>query len=951
MKNIVMLVMISAFSIQLSAFSCFAQEVGRVTYVEGRVDILKQGKTEAAMIKADEPVGVGDFIRTKSDSKAEIVFVDDSVLRIAQNSRVQIKDYQLTKGNDRKSATILIERGKARTTISKAPGKAPFTILTPNAQGVVKGSDIFASYQAGNSGMLVAEGSLSVFNTAHPDQAVLVPSGNSVLVPLEELPKGPRPFMDMEKRMEETETNIPPVLSKRKNMAVLMGTLVDFTGEVNITSKGKSVSHPARPNERLEAGDRIQTGKNGVAEIVFDNGNAMYLKANTDITITKLISDPETQEYENLFEAKVGKIKARIERLSAKSKFEVRTPTAVCGARGTIMYVGVGETGETQSSFEGGKGFITSLDNNQTEYVGSGEQAGVSADGTVSDSTQLSESEQMSLDEGFDPGSGTEDQSQGSAEGYLYDSGTGTDAAGTGTDTEGQANEAESAAMEATLTEGDPATGEVFIDIPVSEAGTVEEDSSTGPTHDLLVGNFFTSQVIATVPSLSQNGDLYDLTLSFDAPSFWTYNPTSATLTGGKVLSTSDSYHIWTIGDGNIYSYDSATGTYTTSDGGAYYGIIGGITGNISWTNKNESMMAGLFIDPNGWAGTFTGYFSGTDQEFFSLTGNVDASTRAGSYPFDLMPEDLYYNIDQEGSFTGKGYNDFNTGGSRYVRANLDDGKAMNIDSVKGKDWGIWGARIAGSYMGDNTATPWNLQISGLTESTVTNRKDGSWLGWFKISEWASNKIGGTMDGIHINVAEGGVLEGGNLRGNTMGCYVEVASGTEGTWQAVACGDFSDLAANLRMDSLSNLDSDILNMNANLKAPNIPLTVVDQALAMYSTTSGSFSTGGTVSVSDMSMSFYGMTMTPTAVNGIWAGLISGSFTPPSTPSDIWSVGVSNGTDTATLTGSLWSGGKWEAAVTGNAVVTGAGTVSFSGVASGVYGTSTFSGAAAGDWKQ
>ena len=40
MKNIVMLVMISAFSIQLSAFSCFAQEVGRVTYVEGRVDIF-----------------------------------------------------------------------------------------------------------------------------------------------------------------------------------------------------------------------------------------------------------------------------------------------------------------------------------------------------------------------------------------------------------------------------------------------------------------------------------------------------------------------------------------------------------------------------------------------------------------------------------------------------------------------------------------------------------------------------------------------------------------------------------------------------------------------------------------------------------------------------------------------------------------------------------------------
>jgi hypothetical protein len=38
----------------LFSSSVFAQEVGRVTYVEGRVDMLKAGANEAVAIKADE---------------------------------------------------------------------------------------------------------------------------------------------------------------------------------------------------------------------------------------------------------------------------------------------------------------------------------------------------------------------------------------------------------------------------------------------------------------------------------------------------------------------------------------------------------------------------------------------------------------------------------------------------------------------------------------------------------------------------------------------------------------------------------------------------------------------------------------------------------------------------------------------------------------------------------
>jgi len=50
----------------------YAAPVGRITHIEGRVDVLKVGKNMAAPITLGTPVDVGDVYRAKSGSKAEI---------------------------------------------------------------------------------------------------------------------------------------------------------------------------------------------------------------------------------------------------------------------------------------------------------------------------------------------------------------------------------------------------------------------------------------------------------------------------------------------------------------------------------------------------------------------------------------------------------------------------------------------------------------------------------------------------------------------------------------------------------------------------------------------------------------------------------------------------------------------------------------------------------------
>lgn len=71
-----------------------AASVGDLTYIKGRVDITSPGDIARPARLGDE-VHVGDIIRTKRRSKAEITFVDDNVLRLAQEIRVKITEYMV----------------------------------------------------------------------------------------------------------------------------------------------------------------------------------------------------------------------------------------------------------------------------------------------------------------------------------------------------------------------------------------------------------------------------------------------------------------------------------------------------------------------------------------------------------------------------------------------------------------------------------------------------------------------------------------------------------------------------------------------------------------------------------------------------------------------------------------------------------------------------------------
>lgn len=760
-------------SILFLTSNVFAGEVGTVTYVEGRVDLLKAGSARGVPIRDGDTISVGDSIRTKSNSKAEVVFKDNTSLRLAQNSKIDVNDYRLDDANKRKTATLKLERGKARTIIAKMPDAADFIIATPNAEGKVKGSDIFAFYQAGNSGMLVAEGRLSVINAAHPEDVIVVPEGNSVLVSLEELPKGPRPYLELEKKLHDQDTRVPVV--KREKSSAIKGAIMKLSGDVRITAKGQGASHIANMNEIIGEGDKIETGDNSFIEIRFDNGNSVDLKPNSVLIIKKLVIDLATGEYENLFESSEGKIRARIENLKGKSRFEVKTPTAVSGARGTIMYLEITPT-SVRAFFEGGSGFVSNLISGLEATVAAGENAYSYDNGNVSEPTETPPGDRDSFTEGWNTGNGTEGYSSPDGSAGIYLSTGGNTGGGVGGPT----------------IPGVTGTGDdkPFINIPITEQN-------------------FNPNPLPPLPVLVEIGDhIHDGYLTaFIAGTFINYSGSTGAMV--SLLNQGNTHFIVNNNEESrtygTYDVDLNSNTYYDNPENAkvWIGNVGGY-GQFGYKPSNgiiKGDVDGTYDDFENWEATSSGTWNARNVEngstygggqYFGFIGGVwDDGKIIGKMAAIYSQPQLVYSTPVP--FSGTSVYGFNDVGQVSV-TNID-GADTNVSE---EPWGVWGFGLNGTYDKTQANMPFKLAIGG-------NSGEGYWVGLIAgIKKTASNIITGAFRGILLDLStETSPDYDANLYiGDVMGTItdgeeiVPLDVAAVGEWQTMEWPEYTEIIPN-----------------------------------------------------------------------------------------------------------------------------------------------------------
>jgi hypothetical protein len=143
-----------------------ADVVGRITQVQGRVDLLKGGKLPATHAQLNGSIELGDVIRTKSLSRAQLTFLDNTVLTIAPETRLAVEEYMFDPAQGKRNAVLKLFQGLAHVVVSKLfKVKEPdFILKTHTAVMGVRGTEVGIRLAPNTSTFLNFQGVTSVAN-------------------------------------------------------------------------------------------------------------------------------------------------------------------------------------------------------------------------------------------------------------------------------------------------------------------------------------------------------------------------------------------------------------------------------------------------------------------------------------------------------------------------------------------------------------------------------------------------------------------------------------------------------------------------------------------------------------------------------------------------------------------------------------------------------------------
>lgn len=143
-----------------------AEAVGRFIEVEGMVDILRQGKLPVLPAKVQEAVELSDVIRIKSASRAQIQFIDDSIITLAPGSRIAIDKYSYNAEKKERQAVLQVFSGLVHTLVKKIHQvKQPdFILKTQTAVIGVRGTDWYTVLGINITDIYNASGTTEVSN-------------------------------------------------------------------------------------------------------------------------------------------------------------------------------------------------------------------------------------------------------------------------------------------------------------------------------------------------------------------------------------------------------------------------------------------------------------------------------------------------------------------------------------------------------------------------------------------------------------------------------------------------------------------------------------------------------------------------------------------------------------------------------------------------------------------
>ncbi|MBI5854949.1 MAG: FecR domain-containing protein, partial [Nitrospirae bacterium] len=118
------------------------EPVGTFTAVQGQVQMTRPGGAVPVSVKLSDAVAYKAIIETQDASRAKALFLDDSMLAVAENTKIQINEQIYDPKHGKRNMVFNLLEGKVRALVTKVfqGSGSRFEIRTPSAMAAARGT-------------------------------------------------------------------------------------------------------------------------------------------------------------------------------------------------------------------------------------------------------------------------------------------------------------------------------------------------------------------------------------------------------------------------------------------------------------------------------------------------------------------------------------------------------------------------------------------------------------------------------------------------------------------------------------------------------------------------------------------------------------------------------------------------------------------------------------------
>jgi hypothetical protein len=152
------------FCVAASVWSQPQDSIGRVTALEGRATVLRQGRFTPEAVTLQKLVFQEDIIETDMASKVRITLTDATVISLGERSRLELQQFLYDPRQRTRTARFIIPSGVFRTIIKALMPQSTIDIITPTALAAIRGTDLMGEVSAESTAIVVLEGTVMISN-------------------------------------------------------------------------------------------------------------------------------------------------------------------------------------------------------------------------------------------------------------------------------------------------------------------------------------------------------------------------------------------------------------------------------------------------------------------------------------------------------------------------------------------------------------------------------------------------------------------------------------------------------------------------------------------------------------------------------------------------------------------------------------------------------------------